>query len=131
MTRPQPILESEAAVLLAAAAAVDNRIVTDATATEWARALQPYSLDECLAALRQFRASTVGIYLEPGHIRERAAIARRDRQDREAQRRGLPCGPLAKPETRAQTLARVRADVARVRAEREQHTTTSEKRERA
>lgn len=125
-TRPEPapMRASDAAVLLGAAAAIDNRVVSDTTAKEWGRALAGLGPDECLAALRTFRRTRPGVYLEPGHIRELVRIVRDEQHAREATRRGLPTGPLATAEQRAaarkiarDALLRRRADCVKLATE--------------
>jgi hypothetical protein len=96
---------SEATVLLSAAAAIDNRKVNEITSREWARALDGLQLEECLTALRQFRRQATSEYLMPGHIRERVRIARDEAHAKAAIERGLPSGPPATDEARAQIIA--------------------------
>jgi hypothetical protein len=122
MFKTNPMTPSAAARVLAAAASFDKRTIGEADAIAWAKALTWLEPDDCIAAVGDHYGRTTD-YLMPGHIRGRVREILRDRQERNAAARGLPTGPLAKPETRAETLARVKAEVARVRAEREQHTT--------
>lgn len=106
---------SEATVILSAAAAVDNRIITEVTAREWADALKGLELDECLEALRLFRRTATIEYLMPGHIRERVRIARDYAAMRLVATRGIekPIPPAG--QARAYT-ERIKAELAAKRA---------------
>ena len=80
---------SEAAQLLGLAAAIDNRKASEIAAIEWANELPDLSLTECIAALRKFRRTRPGVWLEPGHIRELVKIARDDARLQLAATRGI------------------------------------------
>lgn len=118
MPKPAPMRVSDAVVLLAAAAAVDNRIVSESTAQEWAYALAGYELGECLEALRRFRRETVGVYLEPGHIRQRVKAARDEQWARSAWKRGLPAAPPASRKSVEEARATVEQMLAKRRSAR-------------
>jgi hypothetical protein len=80
---------SDAARLLARAAAYDKRTASQVEAQAWAEAIPDhYELEDCIDALvRHFRTSTD--YLMPAHIVDLVPIVVRDRQDAAARDRGL------------------------------------------
>lgn len=59
---------ADAKVLLSRVALLDNRQVDAATITMWMEVFQPYTLSECLWALRQFARTNVSEYLRPAHL---------------------------------------------------------------
>lgn len=70
---------SEAAVVLAKIAAIDNRTVGEAAALAWAEALdERISLDDALEAVRQHRATSTD-YIQPAHVNTIAVKIRHDR----------------------------------------------------
>ncbi len=56
---------------------LDNRQIDQATASHWHELLEPYTLTECLAALRT-HATTSTDYLLPAHIVALVKTARKD-----------------------------------------------------
>lgn len=70
---------SEAAIVLAKIAAIDNRTVGEAAALAWAEALdERMTLDDALEAVRQHRATSTD-YIQPAHVN---AIVLKIRSDR-------------------------------------------------
>jgi len=58
----------ETKTLLAHAAAIDNRRVDEITVIVWEGLLSRYTLEEATSALKAFRLTQPGTYLEPGHL---------------------------------------------------------------
>lgn len=68
----------EAKTLLASIAVLDNRTVDAVTITMWQTILDPFTLDECMWALREFARNNQTDYLRPAHL---VSIIRRKRSD--------------------------------------------------
>ena len=68
----------EAKTLLSRVAVLDNRNVDGVMISLWAEILEPFSLDECMWALREFGRNNTEDYLRPAHL---AGIIRRKRAD--------------------------------------------------
>lgn len=69
---------SEAAKLLATAAAWDRRTVGEVDAQAWAKSLDDLQLEECVTAIAaHFRACPNQAYLMPAHVREHVVHHRR------------------------------------------------------
>ena len=68
----------EAKELLARVAVLDNRVVDSVTVKLWQEILDPFTLDECMWALREFARTNSEDYLRPAHLVE---IIRRKRSD--------------------------------------------------
>ena len=72
---------SEAAIVLAKIAAIDNRTVTESAALAWAEALdERMTLDDALEAVRIHRAGSLD-YIQPAHVN---VIVRKIRHDHTA-----------------------------------------------
>lgn len=70
---------SEAAKLLATAAAWDRRTVGEVDAQAWAKTLDELPVEECTAAIAaHFRACPNATFLMPAHVREHVTQARRE-----------------------------------------------------
>lgn len=61
---------NEARTLLSRVAVLDNRTVDAASVMLWQEILAPYTLDECLFALREFARINSKDYLRPAHLIE-------------------------------------------------------------
>lgn len=118
MTKPNPMNLSGASRVLAAAAAFDKRTVGEADAVAWADALHHLEPADCIRAVGDHYART-NEYLMPHHIRVRVREIIRERQDKAAAERGLPTGPPASVETRAEVRARVAREVAAAKLARQ------------
>lgn len=68
----------EAKALLSRVAVLDNRTVDGVMVKLWQEILDPFSLDECMWALREFARTNHNDYLRPAHLVE---IIRRKRTE--------------------------------------------------
>lgn len=122
--RPDPtprLRPTEAAQLLKIACAADNRSVTDEAAVVWYDVLKPFTYAECEAATRKFRKTAMpGTYLSVEHVRELVLSARHEAHEKGAAKRGLPTGPPASEQTRAEVKAAAKRAADEAKAKRQQ-----------
>lgn len=77
MSRAEKLmLKSEMIGVLGLISAVDNRVVDRVMIEVWYDMLGHMTKDEALAALREFRLTQPGVYLEPGHLWQIAKVQR-------------------------------------------------------
>jgi len=79
------VIFDEAKTLLSRVAVLDNRRVDGTMVEMWQVILDPFTLAECMWALREFSRNNAEDYLKPAHL---AAIIRRKRADHAAMNPG-------------------------------------------
>jgi len=104
----------ETARVLAKAAAVDNRDVSEVNVMAWHEIIGDLDLAECLEAVARHRRDSPGVYLEPGHVRRIAKVIRDENRKGEVIR-ALPAGTPPNPEG-AERVRQVLAELAAKRA---------------
>lgn len=77
MTRAEKLmLKSEVIELLYLVTAIDNRVVDQSMIDVWYNLIGHMTKEEAVAALREFRLTRPGVYLEPGHLWQIAKVWR-------------------------------------------------------
>lgn len=77
MSRAEKLmLKSEMIEVLAQVAAIDNRTVDQSMIDVWYDLIGHMAKGEALAAVREFRLTNPGQYLEPGHLWQIAKVQR-------------------------------------------------------
>lgn len=111
----------EAKTLLSRVAVLDNRNVDGVMISLWQEILDPFTLDECMWALREFSRTNSQDYLRPAHLVD---IIRRKRADHAAMNPGrAPSAPEswlgfeAEIETARTEVKAIRANGARYAVE--------------
>lgn len=108
----------EAKTLLSRVAILDNRNVDGVMVALWQEILDPFTLDECMWALREFSRNNSSDYLRPAHLVD---IIRRKRADYAAMNPGRESHSPSAWLSFEDEIEQVRVTISAIRAQGKQY----------